>query len=333
MAEQLRTGIVGTGGWGTHIAEQFHEHPDAEVVALADIAAESRTQAGETLEVPPSNRYEDHESMLERADLDAIQISSPHELHYEQTIAALEAGVHVFCEKPFTPGLERARDLARRAQASEQVLMVGYQRHVNPAYVAIRDAISDGDLEPKVVTAELTQDWIETVAGTWRVNADLSGGGQLYDSGSHLLDAIIWMLDDVPTHVNAEMEFYEEPPVDVQAALTVRFDSGTIANITVSGDSPDVSERIAVRGDGGRCLLEGSGWTDREVTITDASGAVQTSLEGALSSYGKVDAFVQAVKTGTEPPATAENALQATALTEAAYDSARLGERVPVEPN
>lgn len=333
MAEQLRTGIVGTGGWGTHVAEQFHEHPNATVVALADIAPESRTQAGETLEVTPSNRYEDHESMLERAELDAIQISSPHELHYEQTVAALESGVHVFCEKPFTPGLERARDLARRARASEQVLMVGYQRHVNPAYVAIRETIADGDLEPKLVTAELTQDWLETVAGTWRVNPDLSGGGQLYDSGSHLLDAIIWLLDDIPTHVNAEMEFYEEPPVDVQAALTVRFDSDTIANVTVSGDSPDVSERIAVRGDGGRCLLEGSGWTDREVTITDSSGAVQTSLEGELSSYDKVDAFVEAVQTGTEPPATAENALYATALTEAAYDSAQLGERVSVDLN
>ncbi|SFS89791.1 Gfo/Idh/MocA family protein [Halostagnicola kamekurae] len=333
MADPLQTGIIGTGGWGTHIAEQFHEHSDAEVVALADVSSESRTRAGETLEVSPSHQYENHRSMLEREGLDAVQISSPHEFHHEQTIAALEEGVHVFCEKPLTPGLERACDLARRVEESDRVLMVGYQRHVNPAYVAIRETIAAGDLEPKLVTAELTQDWVETVADSWRMDPDLSGGGQLYDSGSHLLDAVIWLLDDVPTRVSAEMAFHDEPPVDVQAALSVRFERGTVANITVSGDSPDVTERIAVRGDGGRCLLEGSGWTDRNVTITDSSGDVRRSVAAGLSSYDKVDAFVESVRIGTEPPATATDALRATALTEAAYDSARRGERVSVEPN
>ncbi|MCH7952936.1 MAG: MBL fold metallo-hydrolase, partial [Chloroflexi bacterium] len=72
-----------------------------------------------------------------------------------------------------------------------------------------------------------------------------------------------------------------------------------------------------VRGDGGRCLLEGAGWTDREVTITDSTGEVRTSLAGELSSFEKVDAFVESVREGTEPPATAQNAFHATALTEA----------------
>ncbi|MDJ1433620.1 Gfo/Idh/MocA family oxidoreductase [Halostagnicola sp. A-GB9-2] len=331
MAKHLRTGIIGTGDWGTHVAKQFHEHPDAAVTAITDITMANRTRAGETLEVDSDHQYGHHEAMLDNEGLDAVQISSPHELHYDHTIAALERDVHVFCEKPFTPGLERARDLARRAETDEQILMVGYQRHVNPAYVAIREAISSGDVEPKVVTAELTQDWIQDVSDTWRANTELSGGGQLYDSGSHLLDAIIWMLEDVPTHVSAEMEFYEDTQIDIQAALAVRFAGGTVANITVSGDSPDVSERIVVRGDGGRCLLEGTGWTDREVTITDSAGDLRKSIESELSSYEKVDAFVRSVRSGTEPPATAENALYATALTEAAYKSERLGQRVPIE--
>lgn len=333
MSNTLRTGIVGSGGWGTHIAEQFHENPDAEVVALTDIAETSRERAGETLEVGPEHRYEDHEAMMANEALDAVQITSPHELHYDHVVAALERGLHVFCEKPFTPGLERARELTRRVEDSDVVMMVGYQRHVNAAYSEVREAIAGGDIEPKLVTAELAQDWIRIASGTWRADPDLSGGGQLYDSGSHVLDAIIWMIDEIPTTVTAEMEFEDAERVDVQAALTVRFDGGTVASIAISGDSPDVYERIAVRGDGGRSIVQGTGWSHREVSITDAEGEERTAVAEDLSSYKKVDAFVRAVRNDETTPATARNALYATALTEAAYEAARTGERVSIDLN
>lgn len=331
MVDPLRTGVIGTGVWGTVVAEQFHENPGADVVALTDLVGQHREQAGEALDVDPARRYEGHEQMLADGSLDAVLITSPHELHYEHIIAAFERGLHVFCEKPFTPGVERARELARLAATSDQVMMVGYQRHVNPPYVETREAVRNGDIDPKLVTGELTQNWIENVVDTWRVEPDLSGGGQLYDSGSHLLDAIIWILDDVPTYVTAEMAFEDaDQRVDTQAALTVRFAGGTVASIAVSGDSPDIHERITVRGDGGRAILEGAGWDHREVSITDGEGATQTAVAGDLSTYDKVDAFVQAIRNDESPPATAENAFYATALTEAAYESARTGERVAV---
>jgi predicted dehydrogenase len=330
MSETLRIGIVGTGGWGTHVAEQFHDHPDATVAALADISADTRDRAGEVLDVGPDHRYDGFEAIIAAEELDAVQITSPHELHYDQVVGALERDLHVFCEKPFTPGTERARDLTQRVEASDAILMVGYQRHVNAAYVEAREAISTGAIEPKLVTAELTQDWVELAGGTWRADPALSGGGQLYDSGSHLLDAIVWLLDDVPTAVTAEMVF-EAERIDTQAVLTVRFDGGAVVSIAVSGDSPDVYERIAVRGDGGRCVIEGDGWSHREVSIMDAAGAEQVAVDAELSSYDKVDAFVRAVRTGEDPPATARTALYATALTEAAYESARTGEHVRVD--
>jgi|AntDeeMinimDraft_4_1070355.scaffolds.fasta_scaffold00225_2 predicted dehydrogenase len=332
MSDTLRTGVVGTGGWGTHIAEQFHQNPDADVVALTDVVEENRIEAGEKLGVDPAHQYRDHEQMLDDESLDAVQITSPHDFHYGHVVDALEQDLHVFCEKPFTPGVDRARDLAQRAEASDRVMMVGYQRHVNPAYVETRDAVLDGEIAPKIVTAELTQDWIQNVAGTWRVDPDMSGGGQLYDSGSHLLDAIIWLIDEVPTRVTADMEYVDEAQrVDVQAVLTVRFADDTVASIAVSGDAPDISERITVRGDGGHAILEGTGWGPREATIRAPDGTVRSSAAGDLSSYDKVDAFVQSVRNGETPPATAENAFYATALTEAAYESARTGESVAVE--
>ncbi|WP_276256646.1 Gfo/Idh/MocA family oxidoreductase [Halomontanus rarus] len=86
MSNPLRTGIIGTGGWETHITEQFHENPDADVVSLTDVVAENRKRAGETLEVSPDYQYEDHEVMLDGVELDAVQITSPHDFHYSHTV-------------------------------------------------------------------------------------------------------------------------------------------------------------------------------------------------------------------------------------------------------
>ncbi|GAB3030650.1 Gfo/Idh/MocA family protein [Natronobiforma cellulositropha] len=327
----LRTGIVGTGAWGTHIAAQFHEHPDATVVALADVSERSRERAGETLTVDATHQYEEFEDMLESESLDALQVSSPHTFHAAQIHHALEDGLHVFCEKPLTIGVDSARRLVEEAADTDRTVMVGYQRHVHPAYLEVKRAIEGGVIEPKLVTAELTQGWFEKVDGTWRVDPRLSGGGQLYDSGSHLVDAICWLLGSRPTHVTAEMVFADEDErIDVQAVLAVRFESGAVASITVSGDAPDVYERIAVRG-GGRAVIEGSGWDRRSATVLDAADAELASVAGDLSSYDKVDAFVRAVRNGTEPPATARDAFYTTALTETAYEAVRTGERVAVD--
>lgn len=331
MSEPIRTAIIGTGGWGTHVATQFHEHPEASVVALADVAESSRQEAGERLDVGPDHQYPDHGAMFDAEDLDAVQITSPHTLHYDHIMAALDRGLHVFCEKPFTPGVERAREITERVESRDEVFMVGYQRHVSEPYMALREAIAANEIEPKFVTAEIAQDWIQNVAGTWRIDPELSGGGQLYDSGSHVLDAIVWMLDARPTSVAAEMSYHDEAErIDLQAALSARFEDGTVASIGVSGDSPDVLERIAVRGDGGRGIISGEGWDDRTLVRTGPEGGGET-IEGQLSTAEKVEAFLEAVREGTEPPATARTALYATMLTEAAYESARTGERVEIE--
>lgn len=330
MSRPLRIGVVGTGGWGTHVATQFHDHPDAEVVALTEIDADNREAAGERLEVGPDHRYDDHITMFEGESLDAVQITSPHALHHDHVLAALDHDLHVLCEKPLVTDAGDGAELVRRAEDSDRTVMIGYQRHVSQPYVRAREAIAAGEVDPRIVTAEIAQPWIDSVAGTWRVDPELSGGGQLYDSGSHVLDAVAWMLDEAPASVTAEMAF-EEEGIDTQAALTIRFDGGTIATVAVSGDATDVSERIAVRGGGGRIVVEGEGWDDRALARTDAAGEIAESLAGQLSSYDKVDAFLRAISDGEAPPATARDGFHAVALKEAAYESAATGRRVDVD--
>lgn len=329
MSDPVQVGIIGAGGWGTVLGQYVHNSETATVAALADIDETTCTEAGQALEVAPEVQYADYERLLEEAALDAVIITTPHALHYEHVRAALDHEVHILCEKPMVPDVEQARDLVQRADESEQVFMVGYQRHVHPAYVEARDAVAAGST-PKLITAEITQDWITSTRNTWRANASLSGGGQLYDTGSHLLDAVLWITDLQPTSVVAEMAFDDDAQrVDTQALLSIRFENDTVANVTVSGDAPIVHEEIHLYGEQA-IAIAGDGWTRRELTITDRDENRDTTAIDTTMNEKKIEAFIRAIQTGETPPATARDALRAVAVTEAAYESARTGERIPI---
>lgn len=331
MKEPVQIGIIGTGGLGTGHGRDVRESGSGAVAAVADVDEENRTEAAAELGVGPEARYADYAEMLAAGGLDAVVVTTPHTLHHEQVSAALDAGVDVLCEKPLTTDLDDARDLAERARG-DQLLMVGYQRHIGAPYVMARDHLQSADATPKFITAEITQSWLTNQLGEWRMNPELSGGGQLYDTGSHLVDAVLWTTGLTPTAVSAEMVFYDdEQRVDVQAALSVEFETDTVANISVSGDAPQMREHIHVWSDAGAVYLDSTDWDPHRVTYVEPdSTEVSPPLE-TPPYENKIEAFLDCVRERTEPPATAEDALRVTAVTEAAYESARTGKRVEVD--
>jgi predicted dehydrogenase len=338
QAEQLRVGVIGGGYIGTTVGRLFNQDPRSTVTALADVDAETRQTAGETLYVGGGSQYEDYREMLDAETLDAVLVGTPHTLHYEMVTAALDRNLHVFCDKPLATDLDRARELTDRAESSDQVLMVGYQRHLNPAFQTARERWQ-GDaeggstsLEPDYLSAEITQDWISRFEDTWRTDPDLSGGGNLYDTGSHLIDAVLWTTGLTPASVSAEMVFAdEENRVDQRAVLTVEFENGAHGTISVHSDAPCVREHIHVWDDEGAVYLEGRQWEERELERIDADSTTVIPYIDREEQRDKAEAFIDCIETGEEPPATARDALAVTALTEAAYEAARSGEKVAVE--
>lgn len=332
MADTTEIGVTGTGGLGTMLARGIHSTDGAAVAAVTDVDEGNRTRAAEEFDVPEGRRYADHETMLDDAGVDGVVIATPHTLHYEQTVAALDRGFDTLCEKPLCTDLEDAKDLVRRSRSGEATLMVGYQRHLGGAFQRARDELADRVGDPQFLTAEITQDWIERQRGAWRSDPDLSGGGQLYDTGSHLVDVVLWTTGLTPTSVDAQMLFDDEAErVDKQAALNVEFDNGAVASISVSGDAPCVREHFHAWGPEGGFYIDGEGWTERELRYVDADG---TESRPSLEGYGeatKPERFVEMVRDDVKPPATAADALKVTAVTEAAYESARTGERVDIE--
>ncbi|RQG98448.1 Gfo/Idh/MocA family protein [Natrarchaeobius oligotrophus] len=328
----VRIGLVGLGYIGTTVGGQFHRHPDATVRAICDLEVDALTAIGREFSVDPARRFEDYDELLETTadDLDAVLIGTPHALHYEQVVAALERDLAVYCDKPLATDLGHARDLAARAERSPRTLMVGYQRHLQTAFRTARDRFTDR--RPRWLTASMTQNWIDDASGTWRLDPDLSGGGFLYDTGSHVLDGVLWTTGLEPESVAASMDFHdEEERIDRRAHLDVRFETGATGTISLHGDAPSVREHVHLWDDDGAIYLGGVQWGPREIFEIDDEATERTPYVDPRREPTRADAFLECVLEGAEPPATAADALRVTALTEAAYEAARRGERVSVD--
>ncbi|WP_394771029.1 Gfo/Idh/MocA family protein [Lacisediminihabitans sp.] len=136
------------------------------------------------------------ERVIERDDIDLVDICSPGSTHVEIAIAALEAGKHVLCEKPLANTVDEARrmaDAARRAAARGVYAMVGFSYRRVPAITFARDLVAAGKIgELRQVRALYLQDWLVDAEGpmTWRLDKDLAGSGSLGDIGAHAIDAV-----------------------------------------------------------------------------------------------------------------------------------------------
>ncbi|WP_435181552.1 Gfo/Idh/MocA family protein [Halorussus sp. AFM4] len=333
----IRLGAIGLGGLGSIELGLYDEMDDVEIAAGADVSAGAREAFAEQYGAPV---YEDHAAMLADRDLDAVNIVTPHTLHYEQAMDCFEAGADVFLEKPMVTGIENAAALVDAAAERGRVLQVGYQRHFDPLFRELRRVVSSGRIgEVHAANAYLGQDWIELQRGSWRTDPGLSGGGQLYDSGSHLLDALLWTLDAEPRRVAALVDDRGEA-VDVNSALALSLDREVDGGS--SGDS--VTATVGVVGDGT------NGEPDEELVVWGSEGHVRyaddrlTVHEGGATYEGEVTGdrdfetltrrkladFVRAVADGTEPAVPGSFGLRVTALTEAAYEAAETGRTVDV---
>jgi predicted dehydrogenase len=324
----LRVGIVGGGFIGTTVGAGFRDHDAAQIAALVDIEETTLQEAGSELGVDAASRYTDYETMLEAKveTLDAVLIGTPHTLHYEQIRTAFDHDLHVLCDKPLTTEIDQARDLVDRDTKREKVLMVGYQRHLDPAFIRAREVWDTADREPRWITAEVGQPWVDRFEGTWRQNPDLSGGGYLYDTGSHLLDSILWTTQLTPAAISSTMQFVDdEQRVDGGAAVTIRFTNGAMATFSLSGETPCMREHIRMWDQQGAVGLTAYSWEPSEYVEIDAENGEYWPRIRRTTRRTKADAFIEAIRTGTEPVATALDGLRVTAVTEAAYESARNG--------
>jgi predicted dehydrogenase len=198
-----RIGFLGLGWIGRHRMAAMSSSGFIEVAAIADPAIETEEQAAA---IAPEAAFMGNFDDLLSADLDGIVIATPSAMHAEQSIAALERGMAVFCQKPLARNAEETRRVVDAARASDRLLSVDLSYRYVAGMEQVRDMISNGELGD-IFAANLVFHNAYGPDKAWFYNPQLSGGGCVIDLGIHLVDLALWMLD-FPDVANVQSSLY-----------------------------------------------------------------------------------------------------------------------------
>jgi predicted dehydrogenase len=266
MATQIQIGIIGTSGYADimHLTS-LSTHPNARLAAICGrnrARAEELARKHEVAQV-----FTDYREMMEKGNLDAVIVASPDDLHYPMTMAALDAGLHVLCEKPLALTVEQAQTMAEHAEAAGVVNMVMFTFRWSPHMRYLQELVKAGYVG-RCYHCDLRQISSHGRDGQyrWRFDAERAMG-ILGDSGSHVIDLAHALVGRI-SRVSATLAtFIDRPeaddkplvPANDSAMLLVEFENGAHGTISLSAvaqiGGPGIKQQIAIVGEAG--MLDG----------------------------------------------------------------------------
>lgn len=192
--EKLRYGIIGTGGISPkHLDGYSALGSDVEIVSACDINEGRLNKAADNYGI--SRRYTDYKQMLREEKLDFVSVCVPNYLHMEVAVAALEAGLHVHCEKPMAMNARQAWKMVEAQKQSGKRLMVGVNNRFTAMNQYVKSLIKEGALGD-IYFAKTG--WVRRNGlphAGWFCEKEYAGGGALMDLGVHFIDLILYFLD------------------------------------------------------------------------------------------------------------------------------------------
>ncbi|MBC8101787.1 MAG: Gfo/Idh/MocA family oxidoreductase [Cytophagales bacterium] len=329
--QPVRVGIIGAGGMARSHMRQLLNIPGVSITALCDTnpAAFEKSKAQHPEPFADVFTTADHRELLAKDDVDAVVVATPHTLHIVHGRDAVEAGKHILMEKPMVCTVSDAHSLLARLEAYDKIFALAYQRHAMSQFRHMQQTIASGELGAVTfISALQCQSWKRGTAGSWRQVLSLSGGGQINDSGSHLLDVLLWMTGLTVAEVSAFID-NRETPVDINSALAFRSTSGAQGNISIVGESvASWHEDITIWCERGAFF-----YRNGSLEFCDAEGK-RTKLEAdALPSGENIDEnFIRAIRGEGKIAAPPLCGLRTIELTEAAWRSGADGGR-PIKMN
>lgn len=352
--EKIKVAIIGVGGIsGVHI-KAYLANPNVELYAFCDINEERLKMKAEKFGV--TRTYTDKDVMLrELPEIDAVSVCTWNSQHAPCTIAALNAGCHVICEKPMATSAKEAREMQAAAEKNGKLLMIGFVRRFGNDCAIVSDFIKNGYFG-ELYYGKATYLRRNGCPGGWFGDKSRSAGGPLIDLGVHVIDLTRYLCGnpkpvsvygvtfdklkdrpDIKDHGNigyASAGKTDNDIFDVEdlASALIRYDNGVVISI-------EASFSLNIKHDEGKIELFGTkagAKMDPELEIyTELNGYmsnVQLNRKTALDFDGlfenEINHFVDCVMNGTECKAPAEDGVTLMEILDAIYESARTGHEV-----
>jgi len=229
LTQQLKVSVIGCGniGAGGH-APAYAHIAEAELVAVCDVVEE---RAGEVAEKWGADPFTDYRQLLEREDIAMVDVCLPTYLHAPVTIAALEAGKHVLCEKPMAHTLEAAETMIEAAEKAGLRLMIGQVRRFDHRYVSIKEQIDGGKVGRPVFIRRAERQFLPFPPDAWQWDSK-RGGGVILDIGVHVTDLFRWYFGQEAIEVYAVAKSVRQAAREAgsydHAMITCKFDGGGV---------------------------------------------------------------------------------------------------------
>ena len=353
----MRVGIVGLG-WASRA---FHvpalkQLPGVQLVGGADSDAAQRASWERETALAS---YASFDELLERGRPEAVVIATPPQSHAALCIAALQAGSHVICEKPFVQDVAEADAVLAAAASAGRQVAVNHEFREMPIYRALREQIGARDVG-RLVFCQIWQlmdlaPWDEPVP--WRAAMP---NRTLFEGGVHLVDLLTLLFGERPTAVYARHSsgFESERRADAIHLVTFEFSGGRLAQLTIDRLCKAGTRYVEVRADcehaslrashGGRAVVQlgkkraertglrvdfgqgGLAWIERGLSRTTLARSPRDSAMHATRDLSR--RILAAFAAGEEPPSSGREARDVLEVIAAAYRSAETGQRIELAP-
>mgnify|MGYP000658121117 FL=1 len=322
--KKIKIGSVGLGRLGyEHACNIANLVPDAELTALCDVDAVRVKEVAAELNVPYT--YTDVTEMVKNPELDAIVIVSPSMYHADHIKLALDAGKHVFCDKPLDTTIAKCKQAERAVEAHpDKVFMLGFMRRFDDSYAEAKHRIENGEIGKVVLVRSYTQDPRTTIEGTLKFAPH--SGGQFLDMCVHDIDLIRWFTGSNIKKVWGlggvfEFDLYRELNDADNAAAAVQCENGAMGFMFTNrthGAGCNVETEII--GTHGTLRIANVGRKNL-LQIVDGNGAREEYYPDFLSRWhqayvNEIKEFVDCINQGRKPGVTVYDG---TKVSQAAY--------------
>jgi len=247
---------------------------------------------------PGALAFTDLSAALSDPAIDAVYVASPVALHAEQTIASLIGGKHVLCEKPVALDYAQAESMAAAAREAGRLLGIAYYRRLYPKLLRARQLIAEGAIGQPVLAEANYHGWLESPDRGWLKDPALAGGGPLYDTGSHRIDACNFLFGR-PLRATGLLSNALHPlAVEDSATTLIEYSGGLHAVIDVRWNSRIQRDQFRVVGTEGEIDLSPLNGPTLRVLAADGKLREEQLPAHANVHFPLVENFVAAVLDG-----------------------------------
>lgn len=330
--KKLKIGVIGCGS----IARQRHlpeyaAHSQAEITSVCDIVLERSREVAEQYGAVPFTRYED----LLASDVDAVSVCTPNYLHAPVTLAALNAGKHVLCEKPMATTKDDALSMMEAAEKNGKKLMIAHNQRFVRSHVKAKQLLEKGEIG-RIYSFRTTfghagpENWSIDGGDSWFFHKHEASFGALGDLGVHKADLIRFLLGEEVVEVAAFVETLAKShaTVDDNAVCILKTESGIVGSLAASWSYVSEEDNTTmIYGEKAILRLEDDPnhalvvqYHNGEV-VKYALGNIQSNTADGQTQSHVVDAFVRCIVNDTPPPVSGREGLRALHIILAALES------------